>query len=414
MVRNALASSLLLLAACTAPPRVTGAPTPSSTPALGVDTHLHLTMAQAAVPLFKGEAGDGRLPASPGYRLINQVDLPGLRAAGVRLVHGALWPPNNTRAGFSRLDEALEQVRELHHFAARRGGFVVVKSAAEARQAVAHDFVAVFPSLEGAEGIESVEDVDRLYAAGVRSITVMHFVSTQLGGAAQGQLGAALLGLRPSGDNDEGASPLGREVLQRMVQLGIVIDLAHASEAFVGDALDVTGAAGVPVLVSHTGARALADAERNLSDALARRVAQGGGLIGLAVNDRQLSTPESARLGPSHQPGTCDDLVAHWKHFAQVVPATSLVLGTDFNGFITRPVAGGACPRGLRHYGDVQDLWPALTAQGFPQAALDGMGEALLELHEAVEAKADPSAQARALVLGPHVLRARSALDEAP
>jgi membrane dipeptidase len=379
---------------------------------LGVDTHLHLTMAQAARPVFHGEPGDGRaLTQHPRNRLENQVDAAALRASGVRLVYGALWPPINARVGQSKTDAALGQVRALRRFSLRRGDFVLVGTAAEARAALAHGFIAVFPQLEGGEGITSVEDVDRLYAGGVRCVTLMHFVDSQLGGAAAGQLGAALLGRLPRALNPQGLSPLGKDVVRRMMALGIVIDLAHASDALANDVLDLTSAAGVPVLVSHTGARSLNRMERNLSDELAKRVAAGGGLIGLSVFDGQLHVEPKDYLGEQHQPGTCDDVVAHWKHFAQVVPPTSLVLGTDFNGFVFRPAAGGQCPNGLRHAGDLKDLWPALTANGFPREALDGMGDALLELHEVVEAKADPAAQAEALRHRSEVLAAGSALD---
>lgn len=382
---------------------------------LGVDTHLHLTMSQAAVPLFHGEPGDGRaLTQSPRNRLENQVDAASLRASGVRLVYGSVWPPINARAGQDKTDAALGQLRRLAAFSARRGDFVLVGTAKEARAALAHGFIAVFPQVEGGEGLTSVEDVDRYYAAGVRSVTLMHFVTSQLGGAAAGQLGKALLGASGSPREALGLTPLGRDVVRRMMALGIVIDLAHASDAVSRDVLDLAAAAGVPVLVSHTGARALNDMERNLPNDLAHRVAAGGGLIGLSVNDVQLHVePADARLA-QHEEGTCDDLVAHWKHFAQVVPPESLVLGTDFNGFVPRPVAGGACPHGLRNMGDVKDLWAALVASGFPREALDGMGDQLLKLHEAVEAKADPAAQASALRWRAEVLAAPRDVAELP
>lgn len=380
----------------------------------GVDTHLHLTMARAARPVFHGEPGDGRVTMHPRNRFENQVDAPGLRAAGVRLVHGALWPPFNVRPGFSALEEALEQVRQLHRFTSRRGDFVVVGTTKEARAALAHGAIAVFPQLEGGEGIESVEDVDRLYAAGVRCITLVHFSSTQLGGAAAAQVSTLVLGPDAQAREPRGLSPLGRDVVARMMALGMVIDLAHASDATAREVLDLTEPAGVPVLVSHTGARTLHEMERNLSDELARRVAAAGGLIGLSVFDAQMAVEPKDFLSPQHQPGTCDDLVAHWTYFARVVPPTSLVLGSDFNGFVARPAAGGLCPSGLRHVGDLKHLWPALTANGFPREALDSMGDAVLRLHEAVEAKADPHAQAAAQRWARDVRRVRSALDEVP
>jgi membrane dipeptidase len=394
VARSVLGFALVLLGGCVSAPVVArgGEVTP---PRFAVDTHVHLTMAQAAAPLFHGEPGDGRpLTQSPRNRLENQVDAATLRAAGVRLVYGALWPPLNARVGQSPLDAALGQVRRLEDFSLRRGDFALVGSASAARAAVARGAIAVFPQLEGAEGVGRVEDVDRLYAAGVRCITLVHFVSSQLGGAAAGQLGKALVGSRGSPREPLGLTPLGRDVVRRMMALGVVIDLAHASDALAAEVLDLTEPAGVPVIVSHAGARALTEMERNVPDALAQRVAAGGGLIGVTAFEAQLRVEPH---GEQHRPGTCDDLVAHWRHFAQVVPPSALVLGSDFNSFITRAAPGGACPRGLRNAGDLQDVWAALVADGFPREALDDMGDRLLQLHERVEAKADPRAQAEVL-----------------
>lgn len=412
-VRSALLLLLLLPLACSAV-RPTTVPTPAPGAALqgGVDTHLHLTMSAGAKPVFHGEPGDGLVASLPGQRFVNAVTQAQLHATGVSLVFGALWPPFRLRPGRTALAESLHQARELEDFVARRPGFALASDAREARAILATGRIAVLPQLEGGEGIERVADVDALYAAGVRVIAVMHFNSSQLGGAAKGQTARALLHSAPTGELEgEGLSPLGREVISRMVQLGMVIDVAHASDRFVTDVLDLTGPLGVPLLVSHTAARSLSNFERNLSDALARRVVASGGLIGVTLNAVQAETDPVHALGPQHQAGTCDDIVAHWKHLASVVPPEALVLGSDVNGFISRPVPGGLCPDGVRHYGDLSQLWGALEASGLPRAALDGMGERLLQLVERVESRADASAQAEARRRFARVRDERSVLD---
>jgi membrane dipeptidase len=372
-------------------------------------------MARAAKPLFTGEPGDGVVTTSTRTRLVNQVTEAQLRASNVGLVYGGLWPPFRLRPRRTALDEALHQLRQLDAFAAREPGFALVGTAAEARAAWARGRVAVLPQVEGGEGIERVEDVDALYAAGARCITLVHFVSTQLGGAAKGQLEKNLLLARPEGALEpRGLTPLGRAAVERMVALGIAIDVAHASDAMLADVLALTEARGVPVLVSHTGARALRNWERNLSDASARRVVAGGGLVGISLFEGQVEVDEGKGLGPAHQHGTCDDVVAHWKHLATVVPSEALVLGSDWNGFIVRPRPGGLCPDGLRNAGDLGALWAALVREGVPRDALDGMGERLLRFVEAVEAKADPAAQAEARARFPRVRDERSVLEGVP
>ncbi|MDP2270142.1 MAG: membrane dipeptidase [Archangium sp.] len=401
---------LLSLTACA----TTSSVTVPTTPALSgrADTHLHLTMSAAAKPFMKGEPGSGPLTSTTSERLINGVSAEDLHATGVTLVFGALWPPLRLRPGRSALDEALHQVRELDAFMGRQPAFALASNSQDARRILSTGRIAVVAQLEGGEGIARVEDVDALYAAGVRVITVVHFVSTQLGGAAKGQLSRALLGAAADGALEaEGLSALGREVVSRMVQLGMVIDVAHASDRFVSDVLDVTEPLGVPVLVSHTAARALSNVERNLSDVLARRVAASGGLIGVTLSRVQLETDAGHRRGAQHQPGTCDDLVAHWRHLASVASADTLVLGSDVNGFITRPSPGGLCPDGVRNYGDLNQVWAALETSGIPSAALDGMADKLLGLLERVESRADESAQAQARRRYARVRDERSVLD---
>ncbi len=369
-------------------------------------------MSAAAKPFMKGEPGKGPLTTTTSERLINGVSAENLHATGVTLVFAGLWPPLRMRPGRSALQEALHQVRELDDFIGRQPAFALASNSHDARRILSTGRIAVLPQLEGGEGIERVEDVDALYAAGVRVITVVHFVSTQLGGAAKGQLSRALLGASPDGALEaEGLSALGREVVLRMVQLGMVIDVAHASDRFVGDVLDLTEPLGVPVIVSHTAARSLSNAERNLSDDLARRVAASGGLIGLTLSRVQLATDVGHQLDEHHQHGTCDDLVAHWKHLAAITSADTLVLGSDVNGFITRPNPGGLCPQGVRNYGDLNQVWRALEVSGVPRSALDGMAQKLLGLVERVESRADESAQARARRRYARVRDERSVLD---
>lgn len=352
-------------------------------------------MRSAAKPLFQGESGSGGLASSADQILVNQVDGPSLRAAGVRLVLGAVWPPFRLRPGRSARGEALNQLEELSRFTRRHPDFALAGSSQEARSALSRGRIAVLPSVEGGEGIGAVEDVDLYFAAGARSLTLVHFTGNALAGAAHGQIRRAF-GLSTNGRSEDGLTPLGRAAVQRMIQLGMLIDLAHASDRTSLDVLQLTEVAGVPVMNSHAGARALTPMERNLPDELAGRIARGGGVLGVTSFRAFLANvPEAARL-PDHQPGSCDDLVAHWLHLARVAGPEAITLGSDFNGTVARPRPGGSCPAGLRNSEDLPGLFAAIEAHGVPRSALDAMGERVLRALEAVETRADPAARAAA------------------
>lgn len=360
---------------------------------LGVDLHAHVSMEDAAKPIFKGRSGKGRLADSPSVVISNQLEAKGMIDSGVRLIVGSVWPPNAFRPGRSDTDEALHQLKQLREFPKRAEGFQLAMDAAQARKILKGGLIAVVPGVEGGEGIHRVEDVDRLFAAGMRVLTLVHFGDNDLGTAVQDQLTGAI-GMKQGPDPATGLTPLGRDAVKRMIQLGVVIDVAHASDPTVRDVLDITEPLGVPIINTHTGARALTPAIRNISDELAARIVKGGGIIGVTSFDRMVKGAPAAFNNAV--PGTCDDIVAHWLHFAKLVGPESLVFGSDFNGFVTRPKAGGSCPQGLRHSGDYSVWAQAVREAGIPEKALHGMGERFLQVIEKVEAKADPAARAKA------------------
>jgi membrane dipeptidase len=386
-----LQAAFVLFTGC-AHPAVTGAREPASPLSFGADLHVHLTMARA-LPVFMGEPGSGVLATTPEQMLVNQVDLEGLRQTGVRLIFVALWPSMATRPGRSKLGEALHQLAELRRFVARRPDFAIAQSADDLERIAARGRIALLPVLEGGEGITSLEDVDRLYAAGARGVQLVHFTDNGLADAEDAQFGP-LLGRFLDG-KDGGLTELGRAAVLRMVQLGMVVDLAHSSERTIADVLPLADEAGAPVIYSHAGAgmtRPFA-----LSDDQAVRVARGRGLIGIGVfrSDFLVPTPEGSRWS-GHQPATCDDVVAHWLHYAALAGPEAGVLGSDLNSLIVRPRSGGECLEGVRHSGDLPFLFAALERHGVPASLLNESGARVLQLVRQVESRADAAAQAHA------------------
>ena len=358
---------------------------------LTVDSHLHVTLKRGAKPFFTGEPGTGVLTWSTTRKTKNQIEAAHLLQAGGQLALATLWPPVRLRPGRSSLDETLRQVAQLREFCREHPDFALVTTPAEARRQISLGRIALVPAVEGGEGIESVDDVDRLYAAGVRSVTLLHFIDSQLGGAANGQFLYNNFNVVTTGLNPVGLSELGAQVVGRMLQLGIMVDLAHASDETSRAVLALAEAHGAPVLNSHGGSRALLPLERNIPDELAARIAKGGGVVGMTASDHQVARVPASEQWEGYVPGTCDDTIAHWKHLTTVMPAAQVVLGSDFNGMIARPRAGGSCEHGLRNTSDLGALYQGLIAHGVPAEAIDGMGHRFLEMWEKVEAKAEPT-----------------------
>ena len=143
--------------------------------------------------------------------------------------------------------------------------------------------------------------------------------------------GIVYMTLCHNGDNDicdsakgkaehGGLSPFGREVVQEMNRLGILVDMSHAAETSFYDALELSK---VPIVCSHSSARALCDHPRNLTDDQMRALAKRGGVAQTTVYNGFLRKEGQA---------TIIDAVEHLCHAARIMGVEHIGLGTDFDG----------------------------------------------------------------------------------
>ena len=123
------------------------------------------------------------------------------------------------------------------------------------------------------------------------------------------------------GNNEHGGlSDFGREVVEQMNRLGILVDMSHASEKSFYDALELSK---VPIVCSHSSARALCDHPRNLTDDQLRALAKAGGVAQTTVYSGFLRTDGTA---------TVIDAIEHLCHAAKIMGVEHVGLGTDFDG----------------------------------------------------------------------------------
>ena len=113
-----------------------------------------------------------------------------------------------------------------------------------------------------------------------------------------------------------GLSATGREAIERMNSLGILVDLSHCGRATTADAIRISNK---PVAFTHTGCAALADHPRNRTDAELRAVADTGGVVGIYV---------MPYLSGGRQP-TADDVVRHIDHAVNIAGEDHVSIGTD-------------------------------------------------------------------------------------
>ena len=117
---------------------------------------------------------------------------------------------------------------------------------------------------------------------------------------------------------DAGLSRSGVEAIERLNELGILVDLSHCGRRTTADAIAISSK---PVAFTHTGAFALAEHPRHRTDAELRAVADTGGVIGIFI------MPYLAR---GNQP-TAADVIAHLEHAIDVAGEDHVSIGTDGN-----------------------------------------------------------------------------------
>ena len=221
------------------------------------------------------------------------------------------WP---WRTVGSLTDRALDQARRLADVASRDPFLLIVRSRSDLDRLLAERvkdprWVGAILGIEGAHALDRPGALDEVFGSGVRLIGLAHFFDNDYAGSANGLAKGGL-------------TERGRELVGEMEHRGIVVDLAHSSEATIREVLAVGRR---PPIVSHTGAKGTCDNARNLSDDQLRSIARAGGVVGIGDWPTAVcgDTPAAIARAIRYAVGVIGD-----EHVA---------LGSDFDGAVTTP-----------------------------------------------------------------------------
>lgn len=177
---------------------------------------------------------------------------------------------------------------------------------------------------EGAPIEGSIEKLEEFYDLGVRMMTLTWNYPNEIGypnAAFADDKG------RLTDQTQKGLTNQGIDIVQRMNELGMIIDVSHGSDALVNDVLQYTDR---PFVASHSNARQVCSHYRNLSDDLIKKIADRGGVIGINFSDSFLKDEK--------QKGSLINAICHHvRHLYNVGGIESIGLGSDFDGI---PVHG--------------------------------------------------------------------------
>lgn len=145
-----------------------------------------------------------------------------------------------------------------------------------------------------------------------------------------------------------GLTAFGRQVVQRMNELGMVIDVSHLSERAFWDVAELSDK---PFVASHSCVKKLCAHPRNLTDAQIQAIVDAGGCIGVNFYTGFLTEGERC---------TSDDIVRHLTYLCEHGAAKHVGLGSDFDGV-------ESLPEDIRGAEDLPILFEKLQQAGFTE-----------------------------------------------
>jgi membrane dipeptidase len=260
---------------------------------------------------------------------------------------------------------------------------VLVKNAAELEKAVATKKLAAMIGVEGGHMIEnSLENLDKLAKRGMIYMTLTWNNSTMWASSATDETSKKI---RPE---NAGLNFFGKQVIHKMNELGVIVDLSHVGVKTFFDAIAVTNK---PVLVSHSCVYALNPVPRNLNDEQIKAIGKNGGVISLnfyaGFLDTTYNTKQkvfltkyadelkilSARYGRSKAIDTLisihkkdadatrpsiEKLIDHIDYIVKLIGVNYVGLGADFDG-------AEAFPLGINSVADYPKITNALIKRGY-------------------------------------------------
>jgi membrane dipeptidase len=320
--------------------------------AIVVDTHDDVTQRLVVEGVNLGD----RLPDG-------QTDIPRMREGGLDAEFLSVFVPPMLYPGDKAYAQSLLEFDAIDSLVATNAASAVLaRTAGTVRTAAADGKVAFLIGVEGGHSLGDGSDavlLERLkvfYDRGARYMTLTWSNSNRLGGS--------------SGDDGRGRglTPFGQRVVAAMNDLGMMVDISHVSDATFFDAVR---ASRLPVIASHSSARALADRPRNMTDDMLRAVRDNGGAVCVnfgpefldaewarkldaleksvdigGIAREHASDPKAAQVAIWHKlrelaaslpPVPAARVVDHIEHVARVAGIDHVCLGSDFDGVPSTP-----------------------------------------------------------------------------
>ena len=227
-----------------------------------------------------------------------------VKESGVTIVGPTLGDVEPESAFLSTVEEIGKTTELISRYADR---MILVRSFSDITRAKQENKLGVLANVQNSACIgHDLKNLDLFYSLGLRQIQLTFNWRNFAGDGCTERTQAGL-------------SYFGVDMVKRMNELGMIVDVGHTGYQSTLDAVEVSDK---PIVYSHTNCKALCDHPRNKTDDQIRALARKGGVIGLScfnwfVSDKPRSTLE--------------DLLKHFDHVAKLVGPESIGIGSDFS-----------------------------------------------------------------------------------
>jgi membrane dipeptidase len=320
----------------------------------------------------------------------------------------SIWVDPETNQGHFA-HHTLDLIDSVYEQAARHPDRMMMAfSVADIERAHREHKLAVLMGIEGGHSIENdIRLLRDYYRLGVRYMT-LSWSNTNEFADSSGDIND------PKIEHHNGLTEGGKQIVLEMNRLGMLVDISHVADKTFYDAIAVSKA---PVIASHSSARALTNAPRNMTDDMLRAVAKNGGVV--QVNFYSAFVDENFRKAAAAQAKDREDavkayddqqkaagktvtyidndrierewyakiprpplssLIDHIDHIAKVAGIDHVGLGSDFDG------VDGATPEGINSAADLPKITQALLDRGYSAGDIRKiLGENLLRVFREAE-----------------------------
>ena len=330
------------------------------------------------------------------------VDFPKLQRGGVGGAFFALYTPPET-APDAATRYALEMISAVYDAVDANPDLAALAfSPEEAAENTKEGLFSVFIGMEnGAPIQQSLSLLRTFYRLGVSYMTLTHNGDNAIADSAA------------EGKRWHGLSPFGKEVVAEMNELGMMIDLSHASDETFWDCIRLSTA---PVVATHSCCRALCGHRRNLTDEMLKALGETDGYVGINfypafLSEWFLSDPADAalfdegeqveaafiadpgdpervraweqmqdRLETLWRPGV-KEIVDHIDHAVELAGIDHVGIGSDYDGILVPPA-------GLENVSKIGLVFDEMRRRGYDEESVEKVaGKNLLEVMKRVKQK---------------------------